>query len=76
MKIKIVSGRMTAEAETAEDMQILLGYAGKPVLGGKKPRKARKRMYAKPCPICGKRKKLMASHMRLAHPDHEAVREG
>ena len=62
MRIRIVNGRVSAEAETAQDIQALLSYASKT------PRAIRKGgKHKKKCPKCGTRVKYLDSHDTVMH---------
>ena len=62
MRVKIIAGRITAEAETAEDMQTILAYAKNTPTGVQAGRK-----HKKACPKCGKRVKYMEAHNTVMH---------
>ena len=69
MKVKIIAGRLTAEAESAEDMKALLAYAGTATLAAPRAKGARTgKKQKKVCAICGKRVKYMYEHTTRQHP--------
>lgn len=64
MKIKITNGRVIAEAENMNDIQVLLG------MGKGKHKKHRKHNFKKVCEVCGKvcrGKKGLGIHMAKRH---------
>lgn len=70
MKVKIIAGRLTAEAESAEDMKALLAYAGTVTATATAPRRVHgkvTRRYKVACPTCGKRVRFIEKHIQRNH---------
>lgn len=82
MELNYIGGKVVVIAQTVEDIQRLVSeFGGKPKASygsvSVAPKNKKKRKYAhgstwkgkhrKACPICGKMKKSVALHIKLAH---------